>query len=117
MDIRDQNGYKIDINKLEKTEQDLANQYIEENDIVLELGARYGSVSCIINSKLKSDIESEIYEAIGEHIDVESAIWEIHGSSVSKDIKIRKHYWLKLVHNKEYYMHCGYITQDDIIVI
>ena len=30
MDIRDQNGYKIDINKLEKTEQDLANQYIEE---------------------------------------------------------------------------------------
>ena len=65
----------------------------------------------------KSEIESEIYEAIGEHIDVESAIWEIHGSSVSKDIKIRKHYWLKLVHNKKYYMHCGYITQDDIIVI
>lgn len=37
---------------LEKNEQDIANKYIEKDDVVLELGARYGSVSCIINSKL-----------------------------------------------------------------
>ncbi len=37
---------------MEKDEQDLANKYILEDDIVLELGARYGSVSCIINNKL-----------------------------------------------------------------
>jgi FkbM family methyltransferase len=52
MDIKDENDKAIDVNTVEKTEQDLARQFIEENDVVLELGARYGSVSCIINSKL-----------------------------------------------------------------
>ena len=54
MDIRDEYGNTIDIANVEKSEQDLAEQYILENDIVLELGARYGSVSCIINSKLNN---------------------------------------------------------------
>lgn len=52
MDIRDQFNKSIDIATVERPEQDLVNQYIEENDIVFELGARYGSVSCVINSKL-----------------------------------------------------------------
>ena len=52
MDIRDQYGNIIDIDNIERYEQDLANEFIEENDIVFELGARYGSVSCVINSKL-----------------------------------------------------------------
>jgi len=51
-DIRDENNNIININTFEKTEQDFAYKYIEPNDIVLELGARYGSVSCIINCKL-----------------------------------------------------------------
>jgi len=42
----------IDINSIEKPEQDIANAYILENDVVLELGVRYGKVSCIINNKL-----------------------------------------------------------------
>jgi len=42
----------IDTTKIEADEQFLANKYINENDIVLELGARYGSVSCIVNQKL-----------------------------------------------------------------
>ena len=28
--------------------------FIKENDVVLELGARYGTSSCAINSKLKN---------------------------------------------------------------
>lgn len=52
MKIYDENNNLVNINKLEKPEQDIAKKYIEKNDIVLELGARYGSVSCIINSKL-----------------------------------------------------------------
>lgn len=52
MDIRDENGKRIDP-KMEGPEQELANTYINEDDRVLELGARYGSVSCIINSKLR----------------------------------------------------------------
>ena len=53
MDIQDQYGNPVDITVIETQEQALAKEYIEENDIVFELGARYGSVSCIINSKLK----------------------------------------------------------------
>lgn len=69
MDIQDQYGNQVDINNLEVKEQDLVRQYIMKNDIVLELGARYGSVSCIINSKL---INKE------NHIVVEpdSRVWE-----------------------------------------
>ena len=52
--IFDENGYPIDTNSIEKPEQDLANAYIQKDDVVLELGARYGSVSCVINSKLEN---------------------------------------------------------------
>ena len=54
MNIVDMHGNKVDTEHMEKDEQDLVNQYILESDVVLELGARYGSVSCIINSKLNN---------------------------------------------------------------
>ena len=69
MDIRDQYGNSIDIAIMEKQEQDLAQQYIEENDIVFELGARYGSVSCIINSKLKNKTNQIVVEP-------DNRVWE-----------------------------------------
>ena len=62
MDIRDQYGNSIDINDMEKEEQDLARKYILENDVVLELGARYGSVSCTINSKLNNKKNQVVVE-------------------------------------------------------
>jgi FkbM family methyltransferase len=62
MDIRDQNGKRVDTNYFEKPEQDLAKQYIRENDVVLELGGRYGSVSCIINSKLNCKTNQVVVE-------------------------------------------------------
>jgi len=62
MNIVDRNGKKVDIDYLEKTEQDLAKKYIVENDIVLELGARYGSVSCIINSNLSNKKNQVVVE-------------------------------------------------------
>jgi FkbM family methyltransferase len=37
---------------MEKTEQDYGDYYIINSDIILELGARYGTVSCIMNQKL-----------------------------------------------------------------
>ena len=52
--IIDLYGNKVDINHIEKSEQDLAKQYNLKNNIVLELDARYDSVSCIINSKLNN---------------------------------------------------------------
>jgi FkbM family methyltransferase len=54
MNIIDQYGKRVDIEHIERHEQELAQKYILENDVVLELGARYGSVSCIINRKLNN---------------------------------------------------------------
>lgn len=53
MDLKNELGRNVNTARFEKEEQELARKYIEEDDIVLELGARYGSVSCIINSKLR----------------------------------------------------------------
>jgi len=52
MDIQDEKGQIVNIFRVETTEQDLARKFIESGDCVFELGGRYGSVSCIINSKL-----------------------------------------------------------------
>ena len=60
--ILDLNGKKVNIEQVEKPEQDLTNKYILENDVVLELGARYGSVSCVINSKLNNKNNQVVVE-------------------------------------------------------
>ena len=62
MKIIDRFGKKVDIQHIEKTEQDLAEQYVLKNDVVLELGARYGSVSCVINSKLNNKKNQVVIE-------------------------------------------------------
>jgi|LakMenE01Jun11ns_1017448.scaffolds.fasta_scaffold9949960_2 FkbM family methyltransferase len=54
MKFYDEHNNLIDNNSIEKPEQDLVNHYILEDDIVLELGARYGTVSCAINKKLNN---------------------------------------------------------------
>lgn len=48
----DEAGAAIDTRKLENEEQVLARRYIRKGDAVLELGARYGTVSCVINKRL-----------------------------------------------------------------
>ncbi len=62
MDIRDENNIQVDIENLEKMEQELARYFIHPEDVVLELGARYGSVSCIINSKLANKKNQVVVE-------------------------------------------------------
>jgi len=62
MNILDLHGNKVDTDIFEKPEQDLAKHFILENDVVLELGARYGSVSCIINSKLNNKNNQVVVE-------------------------------------------------------
>ena len=54
MKFYDEHNNLIDNNSIEKPEQYLVNHYILEDDIVLELGARYGTVSCAINKKLNN---------------------------------------------------------------
>ena len=62
MEFYDENYKLIDINSLEKSEQELANKYILPDDTVLELGARYGTVSCVINSKLNNKKNQVVVE-------------------------------------------------------
>jgi len=60
--IKNENNIIIDTTKYEYNEQLLANKYIEKDDVVLELGARYGSVSCVINSKLSNKHNQVVIE-------------------------------------------------------
>ena len=48
----DEKGRKIDIRN-EREEQYVCHEFIEPTNTVLELGARYGLVSCVINHKLE----------------------------------------------------------------
>lgn len=50
--IYDEHGQRVETDKMEVYEQHLAEKYVIESDVVLELGARYGSVSCKTNAKL-----------------------------------------------------------------
>lgn len=50
----DENGNKINHFSIETNEQQQAEKYITPDSVVLELGARYGTVSCIINKKLNN---------------------------------------------------------------
>ena len=77
MKIYDENKNLVNTQKLEVREQDIARKYIEENDVVLELGARYGSVSCIINSKLndkKNQVSVEPDERVWEALEYNKKI-------------------------------------------
>ena len=47
MKIYNENN-EIISNDCEIREQELVNKFIKEDDIVLELGARYGMISCLI---------------------------------------------------------------------
>jgi len=61
MDIQDQFGKPIEW-WVEEQEQALARKYIQPDDVVLELGARYGSVSCTINAKLRRKTNQVVVE-------------------------------------------------------
>jgi FkbM family methyltransferase len=52
----DKHGNPVDICLFERTEQYIANTFIEPDNVVLELGARYGTVSCVINKRLSNPL-------------------------------------------------------------
>jgi FkbM family methyltransferase len=56
MEFKDQYGNIIDHLKMEREEQLQAEKYLTPECVVLELGARYGTVSCIINKKVGSNM-------------------------------------------------------------
>jgi FkbM family methyltransferase len=65
----DKDNNIIDTNRVEVEEQFLANKYVLPSDIVLELGARYGTISCIVNKKLNNKLNQVVVEP-------DSRVWE-----------------------------------------
>ena len=58
----DENNKIIDHFKNERIEQYISNDYITPNMCVLELGGRYGTVSCVINNKLENPKNHVVFE-------------------------------------------------------
>lgn len=61
MKFKNETGF-FDHTLVEIVEQIQANKYIEANCVVLELGARYGTVSCTINKKLSYPLNQVVVE-------------------------------------------------------
>lgn len=84
IEFKDENGNILDRNITEKEEQDLAIKYIKPEDVVLELGARYGMVTDIIlsivgpNNVVAVDPDSTIINALKSNLSAygeEVKIW------------------------------------------
>lgn len=60
--LYDEHNKKLDLDTWEKEEQDDAKKYILPTDCVLELGARYGTVSVVINKKLNNPLLHVVVE-------------------------------------------------------
>lgn len=76
---------------LENDEQELARKYIKENDIVLELGARYGTVSCTISKNLnyKSNLvvvepDERVWQALENNMQINKCNFHIIKGFISK---------------------------------
>ena len=65
----DENGRLINHIKTEDTEQRLSQKYTEPDDIVLELGARYGTISCLVNKIIKDKKSHYVVEP-------DKSVWE-----------------------------------------
>ena len=90
--LYDEKNNIINNDKLEKTEQELAYKYINENDVVLELGARYGSVTCIISKKLKNksnfvcvEPDSRVFDALEKNLSINNCKVNIVKGFLSKE--------------------------------
>jgi FkbM family methyltransferase len=89
--LYDENGTLIDTIKAEYPEQCLSYKYINSTSTVLELGARYGSVSCVINKKLQDktkqvsvEPDSTVWQALENNIQANGCSVHIHKGFVSK---------------------------------
>ena len=58
----DENNDMVDNKKNEREEQYICHDYINNELVVLELGGRYGTVSCVINNKLENPLNHIVIE-------------------------------------------------------
>lgn len=89
--IKDENNNMINTLENELEEQYLAYRLIAKTDIVFELGARYGSVSCIINKRLINkqnhvviEPDSRVWQALDNNNKLNDCNFNIVKGFVSK---------------------------------
>lgn len=89
--LYDENNIEIKSTDAEYPEQCLSHTFIEPSACVLELGARYGSVSCIINKKLEIksnqvsvEPDSNVWNALERNILINDCNVNIHKGFVSR---------------------------------
>jgi FkbM family methyltransferase len=89
--LYDENNIEIKSTDAEYPEQCLSHTFIEPSACVLELGARYGSVSCIINKKLETksnqvsvEPDSNVWNALERNILINDCNVNIHKGFVSR---------------------------------
>jgi len=90
MEFYDMKQKKINTNLIEVTEQQLVDIHIEPDDIVLELGARYGTVSCRINKKLNNKLnqvsvepDDRVWKALESNKERNDCHFHIHKGFIS----------------------------------
>ena len=89
--IFDENNKIVDTHKNEHFEQSLAQQHIKHDDKVLELGARYGSVSVTINKILDNkknhvviEPDSRVWDALEKNKNINKCEFEIFKGLIGK---------------------------------
>jgi len=91
MDFLDENGIPVRYDRYEVCERNQAKRYIRPNDCVLELGARYGGVSVVINKILNDktnqvsvEPDKKVWSALERNRDANDCHFEIIKGTISK---------------------------------
>jgi FkbM family methyltransferase len=96
MHFKNETGEYFDHRKTEITEQLQVEKYIEHDSIVLELGARFGTVSCIINKKISNPA---------------------HQVSVEPDVRVQSVLYENMIENEcNFHIVNGFISNNSMIL-
>lgn len=89
--LHNEHGDRIDTTTSEYPEQCLVHNFLNPNSIVLELGARYGSVSCVINKLLNNprnqvsvEPDSTVWSALEQNLEINECSPNVYKGFVSK---------------------------------
>ncbi len=90
-DFYDENNNLIPYDSWETQEQADAKKFIRKDDVVLELGARWGGVSCVINNELENkknhvavEPDSTVWRALEKNRDNHNCEFQIIKGAISK---------------------------------
>lgn len=91
MIIYDKAGELIDHTKIEPTEQELVREFVKKDDVVLELGARYGSSSIILNKIIEGknivcvEPDGSVWDSLEKNRQINNCDFNVVKGAISKD--------------------------------